>query len=293
MRVLITGSHGLIGSALIDALEADGDEVRRLSRGVQWDPEQGVIDDAVLDGVDAVVHLAGEGIGGHRWSDAHRRKVLDSRVKGTTALATAIARRPEQIKAFVSAAAVGYYGDRGDERLTEDSSPGTGFLADVVKQWEAAAAPAEQAGVRTVRLRSGIVLSAQGGALAKQLPPFKVGAGGWLGNGRQYWSWISIDDEVAVIRHCLENEELDGAVNATSPNPATSKEVAKAIGRALRRPVLVGIPAPVLRAMFGKEMANEMLLGGQRVFPAKLESVGFQFKHPTLDGAMQAVLGKG
>lgn len=292
MRVLITGSHGLIGSALAEALEADGDEVRRLSRGVQWDPEQGVIDETVLDGVDAMVHLAGEGIGNHRWSDEHKRKVVDSRVKGTTALATAIARRADQVRVFVCGSAVGYYGDRGDELLTEESGPGRGFLADLVQHWEAAAGPAEQAGVRTVRLRTGIVLSKKGGALPKMLPPFRVGAGGWMGKGAQYMSWVSIDDEVGVIRHCIDTD-IEGPVNSTAPNPATSKEFSKTLGRVLKRPVLVGVPAVALNAMFGKEMAAEMLLAGQRAAPAKLESVGYRFAHPTLEAALRAVLDKG
>lgn len=292
MRVLITGSHGLIGSALVEALEADGDEVRRLPRSAnQWDPEKGVVDDAVLDGVDAVVHLAGEGIGEHRWNDEHKRKVLDSRVKGTTALATAIARRPDQIRCFVSGSAIGYYGDGGDTPLTEDAPPGAGYLADVARQWEAAASPAEQAGVRTVRLRTGIVLAGHGGALKKMLPPFRVGAGGWMGDGRQWMSWISLADEVGAIRTCIDTE-LEGPVNSVAPNPATSKEFSKAIGRVLRRPVLVGVPPFAIRTMLGKQMADEMLLAGQRVVPAKLESVGYRYKHPRLDEALAAALHK-
>jgi len=293
MRVLITGSHGLIGTALTDALERDGDDVVRLARGNQWDPEQGTIDEAVLDNVDAVVNLAGEGLGEHRWSDQHKRKVMDSRVKGTTALATAVARRADQIRCFVSGSAIGFYGNRGDEVVTEESGPGTGFLADVVTHWEAAAAPAVEAGVRTVFLRTGIVLSAKGGALAKMLPPFRVGAGGWMGNGRQWQSWISIDDEVAVIRHALDNDTVEGPLNSVAPNPVTAKEFAKTLGRVLGRPVLVPIPPPALRVMFGRDMAEEMLLAGQRVRPAKLEADGFGFRHPTLESALRAVLGKG
>lgn len=292
MRVLITGSHGLIGSALAESLEADGHEAVRLSRGPQWQPEQGQVDDAVLDGVDAVVHLAGAGIGDHRWSDEHKRRVLDSRVKGTSALAGAIARRANDVKAFVCGTAVGFYGDRGDEVLTEASGPGAGFLSDVVVQWEASAATAPEAGVRTVLLRTGIVLSDKGGALPKMLPPFRLGAGGWMGNGRQWMSWISIADEVGAIRHCIE-ADVEGPVNATAPNPATSKDFSKTVGRVLHRPVMVGVPPPVLRVMFGREMANEMLLAGQRAVPAKLESSGYRFTHPTLEEALRAVLEKG
>ncbi|MDQ1436936.1 MAG: uncharacterized protein QOK43_565 [Acidimicrobiaceae bacterium] len=293
MRVLVTGSHGLIGTALVAALEADGDEVVRLSRGHQWEPESGTFDESALEGVDAVVHLAGEGIGEHRWSDGHKAKVLDSRVKGTTALATAAARRADQLRAFVSASAVGYYGDRGDEPLTEDSTPGQGFLADVCRQWEAATGPASKAGVRTVLVRSGIVLSPKGGALAKQLTPFRLGAGGRLGNGRQWQSWIAIDDEVGAIRHALDNEAVEGPLNATAPNPVTNAEFTKALGKVLGRPAVLAVPAAALRTMFGRGMADEMLLAGQRVLPAKLEATGYQFRHPTLDAALRAVLGKG
>lgn len=293
MRVLVTGSHGLIGSALTEALERDGDDVVRLSRGHQWDPEGGTIDESVLDGVDAVVHLAGEGIGDRRWSESHKRKVVDSRVKGTTALATAIARRADQVRVFVSGSAVGYYGDRGDDIVTESSEPGDDFIANLVKQWEAAAAPAAEAGVRTVFIRTGIVLSPKGGALAKQLPVFRVGAGGWLGSGRQWQSWISIDDEVGAIRHALDDDAVAGPVNATAPNPVTNKEFAKTLGRVLSRPVLVSVPPTALRAMFGRQMADEMLLTGQRVLPAKLESQGFVFRHSTLESALRGVLGKG
>jgi uncharacterized protein (TIGR01777 family) len=296
MHVLVTGSHGLIGSALVASLQRDGHQVRRLARGTTWAPEAGTIDDAVLDGVDAVVHLAGEGIGEHRWSDQHKRRVLDSRVNGTTALATAIARRgpgPGGIQAFISGSAVGYYGDRGDDTLTESSAPGTGFLADVCWQWEVAAQPAEDAGVRTVKMRTGIVLSSKGGALAKQLTPFRLGAGGKLGSGKQWQSWISIDDDVAAIRHALGDPNLHGPVNFTAPNPVTNADFTKALGRALKRPAVLTVPGLALRALFGTQMAEEMLLAGQRVLPAKLEEAGFTFRHPTLAEALPAVLRKG
>lgn len=292
MRVLVTGSHGLIGSALVAALEADGHQAVRLSRGPQWDPERAVIDPAVLDGVDAVVNLAGEGIGEHRWSDEHKRKVRDSRVNGTSALASAMAGLPEAARprVLVNGSAVGYYGNRGDVPVTEDSVAGTGFLAELVEEWEAAASPAAEAGVRVVLLRTGIVLSAKGGALGKQLLPFKAGAGGRLGRGRQWLSWISIDDEVGAIRHALDHDDVRGPLNATAPNPVTNAEFTKALGRALHRPAVLAVPAPALRLLFGREMADEMLLAGQRVLPAKLEASGYSFRHTTLAQALEAVL---
>jgi uncharacterized protein (TIGR01777 family) len=294
MRVLVTGSHGLIGSALSASLEGDGHEVRGLSRGADWDPEGGRIDPAVLDGVDAVVHLAGEGIGDHRWSDEHKRRVLDSRVNGTGALARAIAATDagSQPKVFVSGSAVGYYGDR-QEAVSEESQSGQGFLADVCRQWEAATAPASEAGVRTVLLRTGVVLSPKGGALAKQLTPFKLGAGGKLGKGDQWLSWVSIDDEVGAIRHAIDHAGVVGPLNATAPNPVTNAEFTKTLARVLGRPAVLTVPSFALRAMFGKGMADEMLLAGQRVLPARLEATGYAFRHPTLEPALRAVLGTG
>jgi uncharacterized protein (TIGR01777 family) len=292
MRVLITGSHGLIGGALAASLEGDGHSVVRLARGPQWNPEAGVIDGAVLDGVDGVVHLAGEGIGEHRWSDEHKRRVLDSRVKGTSALAAAIAAAPDATRprVLVSGSAVGYYGNRGDEPVVEESPPGTDFLAEVCQAWEAATAAAEAAGVRTVRLRTGVVLSGKGGALAKQLLPFKAGVGGKLGSGRQWLSWISIDDEVGAIRHALDHDGVVGPLNATAPHPLTNAQFTKALGHALHRPTVLPIPAAGLRLLFGRQMADEMLLAGQRVLPAKLEATGYAFRHPTVDQALEAVL---
>jgi uncharacterized protein (TIGR01777 family) len=285
MRVLITGSSGLIGTALCSAL----DDPVGLRRGSEWDPEGGRIDPAVLEGADAVVNLAGEGIGEHRWSDEHKRRVLDSRVNGTRALASAVA-ASGSVKVFVSGSAIGYYGDRGDEVLTESSAPGSGFLAGVAQQWEAAAAPAAEAGVRTVLLRTGIVLSPKGGALGKQLLPFKAGLGGRLGSGRQWQSWVHIDDEVGAILHALTNESVSGPVNATAPNPVTNAEFTKALGHALHRPTVVPVPTVGLRALFGREMTAEMLLAGQRVQPAKLESTGYSFRHPELGRALEDLL---
>jgi uncharacterized protein (TIGR01777 family) len=292
MRVLITGSHGLIGTALVASLARDGHDVRPLARGPQWDPEHQTVDPAVLDGVDAVVNLAGAGIGDHRWSDEHKRRVLDSRVKGTTALAQAIAQRPpaERPSVLVNGSAVGYYGDRGDEALTEDSPSGGGFLAEVAREWEAAAHPAQDAGVRTVLLRTGIVLAAKGGAMGKMLTPFKFGLGGRIGSGAQWFSWIHIDDEVGAIRHAIDTAAVAGPLNATAPNPATNAAFTKALGHALHRPTVIPVPAPALRVLFGREMAEEMLLGGQRALPAKLEATGYAFKHPRLDEALEDLL---
>jgi uncharacterized protein (TIGR01777 family) len=282
MRTLVTGSSGLIGTALLAALD-DGVGLRR---GPGWDPEGGRIDPAVLDGFDAVVHLAGEGIGEHRWSDEHKRRVLDSRVNGTRALARAVA-ASGSVKVLVSGSAIGYYGDRGDEELTESSSAGTGFLAGVAQQWEAAAA---DAGVRTVLLRTGIVLSPKGGALGKQLLPFKAGAGGRLGSGRQWQSWVHIDDEVGAIVHALSNPDVSGPLNATAPNPVTNADFTKALGHALHRPAVLRVPPLALKAMFGREMTDEMLLAGQRVLPAKLSSTGYSFLHPELGQALEDLL---
>ena len=289
MHVLVTGSSGLIGSALTESLEGDGHEVRRLKRGAQWDPENGMVDPAVLDGVDAVVNLAGAGLGEHRWSDDHKRRVRDSRVNGTAALASAIADAGGSVKVFVNGSAVGYYGDSGDRVNTEESPAGTGFLAELCVAWEAAAGAAKSA-ARVVLLRTGIVLSPKGGALKKQLPIFKVGAGGRLGSGRQWQSWISLDDEVGAIRHALEDDSVEGPANGTAPNPVTNADFTKSLGRALGRPAVLAVPPIALRVAFGADMAKEMLLAGQRALPAKLESTGFTFRHPNLDQALEALL---
>ncbi|MDQ6927473.1 MAG: TIGR01777 family oxidoreductase [Actinomycetota bacterium] len=280
MRVAITGSHGLIGTALIEALEADGDEITRLPRGD--------VNAGTLEGQDAVVNLAGAGIGDHRWTDEYKAKVLASRVKGTTTLARALAglARPPQVLA--SGSAVGYYGDRGDAELTEASGPGSGFLSEVVQQWETAAAPATDAGIRVVNLRSGVVLTRRGGALKKQLLPFKLGLGGRLGGGKQYLSWISLDDEVGAIRHVLTNESVRGPVNLSAPTPVTNAEFTKTLGATLRRPAVIPVPTLALDLLFGRQMVREMLLSGQRVLPAVLQAHGYEFRHPVLADALRA-----
>ncbi|HZQ29269.1 MAG TPA: TIGR01777 family oxidoreductase [Acidimicrobiales bacterium] len=280
MRVAMSGSHGLIGSALVKSLEADGHEVVRLSRQVSEVP----------GGLDAVVHLAGEGIGNRRWNEAHKRRVLESRTEGTTALARALRQSSVLPKVLVSGSAIGFYGDRGDEVLTESSGPGADFLSEVCRAWEASTKAAEDAGIRVVHIRTGIVLSGTGGALGKQLPLFRFGLGAKLGGGRQWQSWISLPDEVAAIRHCIDTDVLTGPVNLTAPNPVRNAEFTKALGHALHRPAVLTAPAAALRAALGKEMADELLLVSQRVAPTKLEQSGFEFQHPRLEQALAAVV---
>jgi uncharacterized protein (TIGR01777 family) len=290
MRVLVTGSSGLIGSALIPRLEGDGHEVTALRRGAQWDPEGGRVEPAAVSGHDVVVHLAGEGIGDHRWNAEHKRKVLDSRVNGTSALARALAGLDAKPSVLVSSSAIGYYGNRGSETLNEESAPGADFLAEVCTKWEAAAQPAADAGIRTVLLRTGIVLAPKGGALAPMLPLFKLGVGGRFGSGRQYMSWITIDDEVEAIVHCVTNPSVSGAVNATAPEPVTSDEFAKTLGRVLHRPAVLPVPRFALAIRLGGEAADVMVLAGQRVLPAKLEATGFTFRHRTLEQGLRDIL---
>ena len=299
MRIAVTGSSGLIGTALVAVLEADGHHVTRLVRGdahgpdqLRWDPAAGTIDAAGLEGHDAVVHLAGVGIGDHKWTAEHKAAVLDSRVQGTSLLATTLAALDRPPAVLASASAVGYYGDRGGQTLTEADGPGTGFLADVVRQWEDAAAPAAAAGIRVARLRSGVVLSDKGGALDKQLLAFKMGVGGRIGSGDQYLSWISVDDEVAAIRHVLATDTIEGPVNLTAPAPVTNAEFTKALGTVLGRPTVLPVPKFALNTMFGKEMVAEMLLAGQRVLPAVLQASGFDYVDVEIEAALRRILGK-
>jgi uncharacterized protein (TIGR01777 family) len=253
---------------------------------------QGTIDRAGLTGIDAVVHLAGEGIGEKRWSDSQKQRILDSRVKGTGLLARTAAALDPVPSVFVCGSAIGYYGLRGDEVLTEESSAGSGFLADLVKQWEAAAAPAQAAGIRTVLLRSGIVLAPKGGAFANMLPLFKLGLGGRLGHGRQWWSWISLDDEAGLIRHALENDTVHGVMNATAPAPATNKELTKVAGEILGRPTIFAVPKFALSLVMGRQLTEEVILAGQRVLPTVAERTGYRFAHPDLGSALRAILQK-
>lgn len=297
MRVLVTGSHGLIGSALIRSLEQDHHAVVRLVRGpgsgsgdAHWDPAAGQLDLAALGKIDAVVHLAGEGIADKRWSADQKKRILASRVDSTTLLAQRLADAGDRPSVLVSGSAIGFYGDGGDTELDENSPAGSGFLADVCQRWEAATAPAEAAGIRVVHIRTGIVLSPDGGALKKQLPLFKVGMGGKLGSGRQYQSWISIDDEVGGIVHSLETESLQGPVNLTAPHPVTNLDFTKTLGSVVGRPTVMAAPKFGLSAVLGHQLVEEMLLAGQRVLPAKLLASGYVFRYPKLEPALRALL---
>ncbi len=298
MDVLVSGATGLIGSALIPALRDGGRRVRRLTRSgdsaedaVLWDPSAGTIDADRLAGVDAVVHLAGESIAQGRWTVAKKARIRDSRVKGTRLLAETLAGLPTPPGVMISVSATGYYGDRGNELLTEESAPGNNFLAGVGREWEAAADPAREAGIRVVHPRFGIVLSTEGGALATTLPIFKLGAGGRIGSGRQYWSWISIDDVVGAVLHALATESLEGPVNVVAPDPPTNAEYTRTLGRVLGRPTIFPLPAPAARIALG-QVADELLLASQRVEPARLKESGYSYRHPELEGALRHLLGR-
>lgn len=296
MNVLISGATGLIGSALVPELEANGHTITRLSRSrsgantFRWDPSAGTIE-GDLEGTEAVVHLAGESIAQGRWSPDKKRRILDSRVQGTRLVAERIAALSTPPKVMVSTSAVGYYGDRGDEVLTEESTPGEDFLARVCREWEAAAEPARRAGIRVVHPRLGIVLSPQGGALGTTLPIFKLGGGGKIGSGRQWWSWVTLADVVGSIVHSLTEETVEGPVNVGSPNPMTNAEYTKVLGKVLGRPTILPLPAPAARIMLG-EVADALLLASQRMQPAKLEATGYSFRHPRLEGALRHLLGR-
>ena len=303
MNVVVAGSSGLIGSALVERLVASGHRVTRLVRGgtgtesadrVPWDPEQGTVDRASIASagpIDAAVNLAGAGIGDKRWSSERKRVIRDSRLGSTRLVLEVLAMCDPPPRVLVNASAVGYYGDRGPEILTEGSPSGTGFLADLCRAWEEAVRPASEAGVRTVMARSGIVLARRGGALGRQLPIFRLGLGERLGRGTQYRSWISLDEEVSAIVRCIEDESLCGPVNLTAPEPVTDAEFAAALGRALHRPAVLRVPPVALRAALGGEMATEMLLAGQRVVPTALGAHGFEFAHPELEIALRWVVG--
>jgi uncharacterized protein (TIGR01777 family) len=301
--VAVSGSSGLVGTALVASLYAGGHEVHRLVRpsaspgaaaespagagraDIPWDPGRGRLDPAHLAGCDAVVHLAGENIAARPWSHAQKKLLRDSRVPATAILASALASLPHPPRVLVQASAIGYYGDRGDEILTETSPPGTGFLPEMCRTWENAAAPARAAGIRVVCARFGIILSARGGALRKMLTPFRLGIGGVVGSGRQYWPWLEIDDAVGIVEHALGDTSLDGPVNAVAPAPATNREFTAALGRALHRPAVMPLPAFALRLALG-EMSS-LLLESARVIPERLRQAGYRWRHPDLDEALR------
>lgn len=293
MKVAISGASGLIGQALVPALRERGHEVVRLVRRqpeavdeVPWDPPAGVLDPHLVAGVDAFVNLSGATIGA-RWTEARKREIRDSRVHATALLARTVAALDGK-PALVSAGGIGIYGDRGDEILTEESELGSGFLAEVGRAWEASAEPAREVGARVVTLRQGIVLSRRGGALAKMLTPFRLGLGGRVGSGRQWWSWVALDDVVAAYAFALEGE-LEGPYNLVSPNPATSAQLTRALGRVLGRPTIFPLPALAVRTLFG-EMGEATLLQGQRALPARLLDAGFTFSYPELEAALRRAL---
>ena len=297
MKVLITGSSGLVGLALIESLAANGHEVIRLLRkdfsedSPVWDPENGVIDLADVRDIAAVVHLAGENIAEGRWNDKKKENILSSRVRGTKLLAGVFAASDHKPRIIVSASATGVYGDRGEEFLDETNGPGNGFLADVCKQWEEATAPAVDAGLRVANVRLGIVLSTAGGALKKMLLPFRMGLGGVIGSGKQYMSWVSIEDVTGMIQYVIANESMRGPVNLVSPDAVSNREFTKTLGRVLHRPTIFPLPVFAARIAFG-EMADELLLASTRVLPKKLTDSGYKFRHPELGEAFEQLLKK-
>lgn len=296
MRILVSGSSGLIGTALLAAWREQNRETTRLVRGgansgtdVPWDPATGNLDPAALEGFDAVVHLAGENIAGGRWTPARKAAIRDSRVQSTRLMAEALARCAAGPRTLVCASAIGFYGDTGDTAVDETAPPGNGFLAEVCQAWETATAPASEAGIRVVNLRTGIVLSTRGGALQRMLLPFRLGLGGVVGTGRQYMSWITLDDIVRAIIFCIEEQALSGPVNGTAPEPVTNRAFTKTLGHALHRPTLLPMPATAVRLLFG-EMGDALLLSGARIMPKELMEHGFAHAHPDLTGALRHVL---
>lgn len=297
MRVLVSGSSGLVGKALCAALAGEGHTVVRLVRNdtalsdnaVYWDPDRGVLAGDQLSGLDGVVHLAGESIAGGRWTPERKARIRDSRLRGTRLLCERLAACSPPPAFLVAASAIGIYGSRGDEIVAEDSAPGHGFLADLCQEWEGETRRASEVGLRVVNLRLGMVLSANGGALAKMLPPFRLGLGGPLGNGAMWMSWIHLDDLVRSILHAMNRPELAGPVNALAPHPVTNREFTRTLGRVLKRPAVLAAPAPVLRFALG-EMADALLLSSLRGVPRRLEESGFVFGFPALEGALSDLL---
>jgi uncharacterized protein (TIGR01777 family) len=299
MDVAITGASGFIGGALARNLEADGHQVVRVSRRsggegrtVTWDPERGTIDAKGLEGVDAVVHLAGEGVASGPWTAEQRRRIKESRTKGTTLLADTLAALDDKPSVLISGSAIGYYGDRGDEELTERSTPGDDFLAQVCVSWEASVQPARAAGIRVANIRTGIVLSTDGGAFPKLLLPFKLGVGGRDGDGRGWWSWITLDDEVRAIRFLIDHD-ISGPVNLVAPGPVRSAELAKTLGRVLHRPAVLPVPRLVTKVPFGVgDLVGSLLFTSANVRPTVLEGAGFEFGQTEFEPAVRSVLGK-
>lgn len=295
MKVLLSGASGFVGAALQKHLKSCGHQVVRLVRDpksladdtIFWDPEHGKADAADLEGFDAIINLSGENIAGSRWNDKQKTQILESRVKSTFTLAKILAKLKRPPEVFICASAVGIYGNRGNQLCNEDTPSGNGFLAEVCRKWEAAAAPAKDKGIRTVHLRFGIVLSKKGGALAKMLPPFKLGLGGRFGDGKQYMSWITIEDLVAIVLFAMTQRRLQGPVNTVTPHPVTNEQFTKSLGKAIKRPAFFNVPAFMLKAIFGKEMAEEMFLNSTRVEPLRLNEAGYSFLYPELNTALQ------
>ncbi len=297
MRVLITGSSGLIGTALSRSFGERGYEIVRLVRkpvsqsDISWNPDRGELTLSPDQQFDVVVHLAGENIGAGRWSATRKKRILASRVDGTKTLVSALTSLQAKPPVLISASAVGYYGDRSDEIMREENRPGSGFLSEVCQRWEEATKPAKQHGIRTVNLRMGVVLARHGGALAKMLLPFKLGLGGKFGDGRQYWSWVALDDLVAAVHHVVYDDAISGPVNLVAPHPVTNAEFTKTMGKVLNRPTVLGVPSFALKLLLG-EMAGPLLLESTRVEPAKLLASRFEFKYPDLEPALRSVLGR-
>jgi len=297
VKIAITGASGLIGRSLTSSLINDGHQVvpvvRRPASGadesIEWNPANGTIEATKFEGVDAVVHLAGAGIGDKRWSDSYKREILESRTKGTALLASTLASLDIPPSVMVSGSAIGYYGDTGDTAVDETAPAGNDFLAKVCVDWEAAAAPAIEAGIRVPFLRTGIVLTTDGGALAKMLPLFRFGLGGRMGSGKQWWSWISMADEIGAIRWLIDHD-ISGPVNATAPSPVTNREFTKALGEAMHRPTLAPVPSFGPKLLLGGELADALLFTSTRVLPSVLEDSGYSFAHPTIEAGLKDVL---
>ena len=293
--VAVSGSTGLVGSAVCGAFEGSGDRVLRLVRSeqeasineIRWNPDQGMVNTGRMEGIDAIVHLAGENIADGRWTETKKQRIHSSRVDGTRKLCEQITKLIQPPQVLLTASAIGFYGDRGDIELTEHDDAGTGFLADVCREWEAATEPAAERGVRVVNLRIGVIISRDGGALPQMLTPFRLGVGGKIGSGRQYWSWVHLHDAVGAIRHCIDHPELSGPVNCVAPTPVTNSEFTTTLGSVLSRPTLFPMPGFAARLALG-QMANDLLLSSTRVVPRKLLDSGYQFVHSNLEPALKA-----